>query len=626
MSNKADLSDHWWASGDMPVRSVPRLAFLIDGRMTMLEMCIAFLRARHSIHITAWGISPELLLVRGNHKCAGSNGSPEQEELLTWLHAKGLSEEELHFWQDCDELSITNVLSYAVNKGVDVRVLLWDTYALPTQPVPDPKNVRDILESLGIQCLLDDSHKGILNHPLLAHHQKTAIVDGRLAFVGGIDAMIENDGDYDRWDTKGHPFHTPLRLGKDGKMCHSWHDVHVVFEGAPVADVECNFRQRWNEVIEIHQLDTSLILPEPLEQLPEGTTNTHRFANTRNAIHLQVTRTIPKGIYGYVPEDGIATILDTYKRAFAHAKQFIYIENQYFWRRAFLGFENPGLGLPNSDMEELMRLLAEALARGVIVTFLLPDNPNVGREFTDEGLKYLWELAPHAVASGALQAYTLCSSLQEKGQTFYRSIYVHAKTTVVDDTWLTLGSANLNNRGMHDDTEMNVAIVHSEMVRRLRILLMAEHLGLCDEDMLFRLLETVGRVHSNEDFKKSETFTGSIKRWLQQRQRGPKEIHYTTTRSLPATEQFTGELGMLWEKLESQLSNPFNGLALLAQQAKRNLSAITAGQPLQGHLLPYIPYDRAEVYGISVHAVNGWIDALSDSQIESPGTENARTL
>ena len=96
--------------------------------------------------------------------------------------------------------------------------------------------------------------------------------------------------------------------------------------------------------------------------------------------------------------------------------------------------------------------------------------------------------------TGALQAYTLCSSLQEQGQTFYRSIYVHAKTTIVDDSWLTLGSANLNNRGMHDDTEMNVAIVHSEMVRRLRILLMAEHLGLCDEDMLFRLLETVGRV------------------------------------------------------------------------------------------------------------------------------------
>jgi len=150
--------------------------------------------------------------------------------------------------------------------------------------------------------------------------------------------------------------------------------------------------------------------------------------------------------------------------------------------------------------------------RGVIVTFLLPDNPNVGREFTDEGLKYLWELDPHAVASGALCAYTLGSSSQQEGQTLYRSIYVHAKTTIVDDAWFTLGSANLNNRGMRDDTELNVAIEYAEMARRLRILLMAEHLGLSDEDTLFRMVEALGRLHLPEDREKSETFSHSIKR------------------------------------------------------------------------------------------------------------------
>ena len=150
--------------------------------------------------------------------------------------------------------------------------------------------------------------------------------------------------------------------------------------------------------------------------------------------------------------------------------------------------------------------------RGVIVTFLLPDNPNVGREFTDEGLKYLWDLAPHAVASGALQAYTLGSSSQQEGQTLYRSIYVHAKTTIVDDAWFTLGSANLNNRGMRDDTELNVAIEYAEMAQRLRILLMAEHLGLSDEDTLFRMVEALGRLHLPEDREKSETFSHSIKR------------------------------------------------------------------------------------------------------------------
>ena len=48
--------------------------------------------------------------------------------------------------------------------------------------------------------------------------------------------------------------------------------------------------------------------------------------------------------------------------------------------------------------------------------------------------------------------------------------------------------------------------------------------------------------------------------------------------------------------------------------------------PVQGHLLPYIPYDRAQDYEVSVHAVNGWIDSFSDSQIQSTSTEKAGTL
>jgi PLD-like domain len=246
--------------------------------------------------------------------------------------------------------------------------------------------------------------------------------------------------------------------------------------------------------------------------------------------------------------------------------------------------------------------------RGVVVTLLLPDKPNVGREFTDEGLKYLWELATHAVASGALRAYTLGSSSQQEGQTLCRSIYVHAKTTIVDDTWVTLGSANLNNRGMRDDTELNVAIEYAEMARRLRILLMVEHLGLSDEDTLFRMVEALGWFHL-EDREKSETVTHSIKRWLRQ-QRHPNDVLPAPTSSSLAVEQLPDELGAMWRELESQLGDPLNGLALFAKRAKENLLSIEAGQPFVGHVLPYIPHDRAQDYEVNVHAVNGWLDTL----------------
>ncbi|HEY6407307.1 MAG TPA: hypothetical protein VIY29_07565, partial [Ktedonobacteraceae bacterium] len=313
MIDQKTVADQWWATGDFPVRDVQRLAFLIDGRITMLELCIAFLCARRSIYITAFGLSPELLLVRGKHKYVGPATSPEQQELLTWLRAKGLTEESLLFWQECAELSVTNVLSHMVSKGVDVRVLLWDTYTLILPSHPAPKQVQETLEAAGIRCLLDDSHMGILNHPLAAHHQKSAVVDNRLAFVGGIDMMVENNGDFDRWDTKGHHFHTPLRLNKDGKTPHSWHDVHVLFEGPAVADVEQNFRQRWNAVVGLHQQDPSFILPEPPPSTPAASNNTNRSAGTGNPIHLQVVRTIPQGIYDFAPENGIATILETYQ-------------------------------------------------------------------------------------------------------------------------------------------------------------------------------------------------------------------------------------------------------------------------------------------------------------------------
>ncbi len=607
MSEQEDSFDHWWATGDMPVRNVPRLAVLIDGRMTMIEMCLAFLCARQSIYITAWGLSPEILLVRGKHKCAGAEGTPEQEELLAWLRAKGLAEEELRFWQDCNELSITSVLSQVVQKGVDVRVLLWDTYTFPFQSNPNPKKVQEILESLGVRCLLDDSHLGLLNHPLEAHHQKTAVIDGRLAFVGGLDLMMENSGDYDRWDTKSHPFHSPLRLRKDGKMPHSWHDVHVLFEGAAAADVELNFRQRWNAVVSLHEMPASLILPEITEPLPKSHSGITRVLKAGNDVRLQVTRTIPKGTYRFAPEDGITTILETYKRAFARARSFIYIENQYLWRRTFMGFENPALGVPHPVMEELFQELAKALARGVIVTLLLPDNPNVGREFTDEGINYLWELAPHAVASGALQTFTLASSLLQQDQALYRSIYVHAKLAIIDDTWVTVGSANLNNRGMCDDSEMNVALIQPELARRLRIFLMAEHLGLCDEDELFRLIDTLGQVNLSKNGQESSYLRNLSRRFQQWRQ----QIGLTSIRHSGS------DIRSLWQRLEPQIADPYSGLALLAKQAKENFQAIRAGQSLVGHVLPYIPHNRAQDYGIDVNAANGWLDALANPQAEN---------
>ena len=55
-------------------------------------------------------------------------------------------------------------------------------------------------------------------------------------------------------------------------------------------------------------------------------------------------------------------------------------------------------------------------------------------------------------------------------------LYVHAKVGIVDDRWLTVGSANLNAHSLLNDTEMNVVTNDPQLVRATRLRLWAEHL------------------------------------------------------------------------------------------------------------------------------------------------------
>ena len=55
---------------------------------------------------------------------------------------------------------------------------------------------------------------------------------------------------------------------------------------------------------------------------------------------------------------------------------------------------------------------------------------------------------------------------------------MHAKVGIVDDRWLTVGSANLNAHSLLNDTEMNVVTDDAGLARDTRVRLWAEHLEL----------------------------------------------------------------------------------------------------------------------------------------------------
>lgn len=160
---------NWLAEGDTPVHADSQVAYLVDAHSTFLTMCRQFLMARQ--YIAAWGVTPLMELVRGIDQRAGSDGSPEQEALLAELREEGLQQPEIDFWCSRD-LTVQAVLGYMVSKGVEVKALIWGCSELFSHY--DPKAAHEQLTQVGVSCILDDSAKGILHHPIESLHQKIA--------------------------------------------------------------------------------------------------------------------------------------------------------------------------------------------------------------------------------------------------------------------------------------------------------------------------------------------------------------------------------------------------------------------------------------------------------------------
>lgn len=464
-SGGADDFASFWTEGDFPVRSGVQARPLIDGRAAMLAMGRAFLGARQSILLAGWDIRADLQMVRGEDAHVGEDGSPEQNELIEGLRKDGLAEDAISLW-NANRLQVRDILGFAVQHGVKVGVLLWDAPNLGVHITNDPAEQQRLLAEVGVDCLLDNSSVKI-THLMEALHQKCAVVDGHIAFVGGIDLTFQANGDYDRWDTHYHPAESPERGSAHSASMHPWHDAHLRVEGPVVADVQRNITQRWMEVAARRKA------PDWPGALPAVTP-----APLSGGASAQIIRSIPKNTYAFAPE-GIFTIRDAYMRAVNSAQRFIYLESQYLWPEVYRGMDALRWGSKSQDMLAFLDVLGDALNRGVRVGIVVPDHPNCGRKFTDAGFEHLRARAPEAVAAGLLSAFTLgADSVSEDapGGLFYRPVYVHAKVGVVDDRWLTIGSANLNNRGFGDDAEMNVSLADPRVASEVRLALWIEHL------------------------------------------------------------------------------------------------------------------------------------------------------
>jgi phosphatidylserine/phosphatidylglycerophosphate/cardiolipin synthase-like enzyme len=378
------LSRSLWAAADPPPRTGGALEVLVDGAQALPRIADALAAARSHVHIAGWHLTPDFGLTRHDR-------SSRLRDLLGDLAER-----------------------------VEVRVLLWAGAPLRafTPARADVRRVRkELTRGTRVQCALD-SHE----RPMHCHHEKLVIIDGEVAFVGGID-LTSLGGD--RFDTSDHPMR-----GRQG-----WHDASSRVRGPAVADVAAHFAARWREVT-----------GEQVEQTPSPA--------PAGDIKLQVVRTVPDKVYDFLPQ-GDFRILEAYTRALRSARKLVYLESQFLWSAQVV--------------EILAKKLREPPCDEFRVVVLLPAKPNNGADTTRGQLGVL-------AAADDGNGRFLATTISARSGELTGPLYVHAKIGIVDDTWLTVGSANLNEHSFFNDTEMNVVTCDPTVARNTRLRLWAEHL------------------------------------------------------------------------------------------------------------------------------------------------------
>lgn len=324
------------------------------------------------------------------------------------------------------------------------------------------------------------SHRGIVfrqdgTHPRGAsHHQKIVVIDDRLAFVGGLDLTRS------RWDTPAHRPDDPRRRDANGLPYGPFHDIQAMFDGDAAAAMGALARERWQRscgkaiALRAHRAVGRDADPWPPNAPVE-----------LRDVMLGISLTEPP----YRSRDAVQHIRTLVSDSIASAQRNIYIENQYFTAAV------------------VREALAERLNQddGPDVAVVVPRLQSGWLQEATMGVlrARLHRALVDADRKGRFRMY--CPHVDGLGE---RCVNVHSKVMIVDDTLMTVGSANFNNRSMVLDTECNVTIDANgdarvrEAIARWRNRLIAEHVDVAESEVAHAfaraervnaVLETFGR-------------------------------------------------------------------------------------------------------------------------------------
>ncbi|CAM8955937.1 unnamed protein product [Rhodiola kirilowii] len=445
--------------------------------------------AQHLIYIAGWSFNPNMVLVRDSN--------------TDIPHAKGVKLGEL--------------LKQKAEEGVAVKILIWDDET----SIPLIKN-KGIMGTFDEEAFVYFKHTKVICRlcprvhakfpALFTHHQKTISIDAPsetsfsyreiMSFIGGLDLCGG------RYDTEEHPLFKTLNSESHfgdfyqtsiaGANLHRggprepWHDVHACVTGHAAWDILTNFEQRWAKQCNSSMLVPISSIPNLRQQASQPGTPPDRNWN------VQVFRSIDNLSAAHPSKNFRVeqSIHEAYVEAIRRADKFIYIENQYFIGGCHLWDKDRHAGCTNLiPVEVALKVASKIKARQRFAVYIVipmwpegvPESEPVQDilHWTRETMSMMYRLIGDELKDSHqswhprdyLNFFCLANR-EEKGKgefippntphsasDYWNAqehrrfmIYLHSKLMIVDDLYLLIGSANINQRSMDGQRDSEIAI------------------------------------------------------------------------------------------------------------------------------------------------------------------------
>ena len=403
-----------------------RAALLIDGEAYFRAFAQAALSARHSIVIVGWDFHS------GTRLHLGLAGVPDLlGDFLNFLARR--------------------------TRGLRICILTWD------YPLVFAKGRESRVGfANGWQPHRRITFRYDANCPLGgALHQKIVVIDGSLAFCGGMDLALG------RWDTRSHACDDPRRTNiGESRPYPPVHDTMLVVDGGAARALQGLVSDRWRDA-------TGRSLPTMCTKNGPWPAS---FPATLCDVKVALARTVP----ARADKSAIVEVETLHLNMIAAATTYIYIENQYFTAKSLGDALAARLAEPDGpEIIAVLRLESSGWVEDPTMTALRSALLQRLRDADVHGRFYAWY--PNTPGQACCD--------------------IHSKLMIVDDEWLRVGSANFANRSMGLDTECDLVIEAGGDLDKRRAIasardtLLAEHLGVALHEVENRVAAT-GSVSS----------------------------------------------------------------------------------------------------------------------------------